>query len=149
MDKEFSGERTINSVTETTDGNLVVVGTKQATPEINTVFTSKLGPDGITKAYTVLYETDKQYTLQLTMLTSDGGVIASGQKFPAGSSPEEGEPYLLKLNQNGEQEWQKTSTAGTINYRRAEAPNYKWAIEIGINFSLNTRTLQSVKSDIF
>jgi hypothetical protein len=75
--KEFTGENGINSISETKDGNLLVVGTKQATPEIITLFTSILGADGTTRAYNVLYQADKQISFLTRALTSDGGLLMS------------------------------------------------------------------------
>lgn len=114
--KEFSGERTVFTIIDTPEDDLLVIGTKQATPDTKTLFGSIIGSNGATKAYHVLFDAGVQYSPFSGITTSDGGVLLGVKKFPAGT-PEPPVGFaneVVKLTPNGEREWQRNYDLGEL-----------------------------------
>jgi len=106
--KTFGGERDdeANSIQQTTDGEYIVAGwTNSLGSGEQDVYILKLNSNGEVEWQKTLggeYD-DEANSIQQT---KDGGYIVAGWTYSFGSGGEDA--YILKLNSNGEVEWQKT-----------------------------------------
>jgi PKD repeat protein len=108
-EKEYggSGRDLANCVQQTADGGYIVAGSLDIALAVYHPWILKLDSDGNVewqKTYSGggNEEGDAEYVRQ----TEDGGYIASGRYFTLGS--DDSHAYILKLNSDGNVEWQKT-----------------------------------------
>lgn len=101
-----------NVIAETADGNYVITGkTYRSSGEVP-AYLLKIDADG-TELWSRTYSIGYEQSFDNLVVTSDNGVIVSGQKNDRENGPKT--PVLLKVNAHGEIVWRKTQEIDPID----------------------------------
>ncbi len=107
-DKNFGGPKDDNGVwiTETADGNYLVVGHSNSYTEYYDIYLLKVSPDGNEIWHKTAGDKYNEVAFSAVM-TRDGSIVIAGTSNSYDPEWASGDAYLLKLDQNGNEIWHR------------------------------------------